>query len=822
MASFLRVLQTTLLSRPLIWGVGLIVVLAVPPFALAQQPEAQTGPSIAEINVAGTRIVDEQLIKNVSGLRVGTELTREAIQQAIHNIYGLGLFADVRVMGEEAPTGAKVIIQVAELPRLDKIVFKGNKERKEKDFKLKLKHGQPVGQHQIEEAKRKIREAYQKEGFFLVDVTAELQPTQVTGESDVVFTIKENKPVVVEKIDFEGNEQISDGDLQGAVKNKPRGFLKKVFGGGKFNRDTYADDKTAIIDYYKKHGFLDAILVSDSIVLNDAKTAVTLVYDIDEGPRYYFGTTAFSGQEIYTEKQLERTLKYKPGDVYNQEKYEESIGNIYTLYQEDGYLYTRVVDDTKTVDSTVNISYEISEGVPAHVRRIEITGNVKTKDKVIRRELAIYPGQVFKRSRLMRSLQNVMRLNYFGNVVPDYKVLPDGRVDLQLGVEEKPTGQIQVGGGYSGQDKFVGTVSLGIPNLFGNGQEANLSVDYGSRRQSYSLGFTEPWFMDTPTSVGFDLYDLDRTWDDARVSGSDDYTEKRTGFGLRLGRRLTWPDDYFRVYWRYSYERQRFTDFTDAYLNSTDISEASKLSSLDWPRSSSSTAITISRDTRDLPEFATSGTRSTYEIQFTGGLLGGDWAYTRHFLTYARYQKVWKGFTLGPILRLGFLQGGAHVNAIPESELFYAGGIRSDGMIRGYDDGDVRARQNDSTVTGHILGTVSSDLIGDLINADGAHRYRTTTIQGGRAVGILNTELTFPIVTQQIYGLFFFDAGNVWLHPTDASLNDLYTSYGFGFRLSIPGMGTLGFDFGIPLRDIPELGISKGKVKPHFQFGSSF
>lgn len=783
--------------------------------------EEAPAPTIADVSIKGTKLVDDQLIKNVSGLRVGTELSRESIQQAIHNIYGLGLFADVRVEGEETPTGARVIIEVDELPRLDQIVFKGNKELKPKDFKLTLKRGQPVGPHQLEEAKRKIRAAYQKEGFFLVDVSSELQPTQMTGESNAVFTIKENKPVVVEKLDFEGNTQIDAGDLQGAVKNKPRGFLKKVFGGGKFNRETYADDKTAIIDYYKKHGYLDAILVSDSIILNPEKTAVTLVYNLEEGPRYYFGESSFSGYETYTEAQLRHTLKYKPGDVYNQEKYEESIGNIYTLYQEDGYLYTRVVDDTKTADTVVNISYEISEGVPAHVRRIEITGNVKTKDKVIRRELAIYPGQVFKRSRLMRSLQNVMRLNYFGNVLPDYKVLPDGSVDLQVGVEEKPTGQIQVGGGYSGQDKFVGTVSLGIPNLFGNGQEANLSVDYGARRQSYSFGFTEPWFLDTPTSVGFDLYDLDRTWDDARVVGNDDYTEKRTGFGLRLGRRLTWPDDYFRVYWRYSFERQRFTDFTDAYLSSTDISAASKLSSLDWPRSSSSTAITISRDTRDLPEFATSGTRASYEIQFTGGLLGGDWAYTRHFLTYARYQKVWKGFTFGPIFRFGFLQGGSNITAIPESELFYAGGIRSDGMIRGYDDGDVRARQNDSTVTGHIP-PVSSNLIADLINADGQHRYKTTTIQGGRAVGILNAEMTFPIVTQQIYGLFFFDAGNVWLRPTDVSLNNLYTSYGLGFRLSIPGMGTLGFDFGIPLRDIPELGISKGKVKPHFQFGGNF
>ncbi|GAB4315704.1 MAG: outer membrane protein assembly factor BamA [Candidatus Zixiibacteriota bacterium] len=787
----------------------------------AAPASAQTRP-IAGVVVQGNHIADEQLIRNVSGLKAGDQLSRESIQQAIHNVYGLGLFSDVRILGEEAGDSARVIIEVTELPRLNNVHFKGNKEIKEKDFKLSLRKGQTVSPHSLAEAERKIRQIYQEKGFFLVEVESELQPTPVTGEADVLFTIEENKPVVVEKLVFEGNEQLDDGELSGAVSNKPRGIFKKIFGGGKFNREKYAEDKVAIIDHYKKKGFLDAILVSDTIVLNEERTAVTLRYVVDEGPRYYFGETTFAGQELFTEEQLRRTLTYDRGDVFNQEKYEESIGNIYTSYQEEGYLYTRVIDETKTVDSTVNITFEISEGVPAHVRRIEITGNVKTKDKVIRRELAIFPGQVFRRSRLMRSLQNVMRLNYFGNVLPDYKVLPDGRVDLEFAVEEKPTGQIQVGGGYSGQDKFVGTVSLGIPNLFGNGQEANLSIDYGKRRQSYSFGFTEPWFLDTPTSVGFDLYDLDRAWDDARVVGTNDYTEKRTGFGLRLGRRLRWPDDYFRVYWRYTFERQSYTDFTDAYLNATNISEQSKYSSYDWPLSSSSTALTISRDTRDLPEFATSGTRSAYEVEFTGGVLGGDWSFTRHFITHARYHKIGKGFTFAPMFKIGVLHGGSRFNSIPESELFYAGGIRSDGMIRGYDDGDIRARLNDSTVVGQMPGLVSGGLVSQLYQDDGTRRYFATTIEGGRAVGIMNAEITVPIASQQIYGLLFFDAGNVWLRPTDVALFDLYTSYGFGFRLAIPGMGTLGFDFGIPLRDIPDLGITKGKLKPHFQFGGNF
>jgi outer membrane protein insertion porin family len=786
------------IARRLLISLGVVVLVC----ALTGGAQGQTR-TISKVVIEGNQVVDAKLIGNVSGLKPGDAVSRESIQQAIHQIYGLGLFSDVQVYGEEDGDKLRVIIRVSENPRLDQIVFKGNKELKEKDFKLPLKRGRTISPHLLKEAERLIREKYQEKGFFLVDVQSELAPTPVSGEADAVFRIKENKPVGVEAVIFEGNAQIESGDLRGEVSNKPHGFLRSIFGGGKFNREKYAADKVAIIDYYKKKGFLDAVLVSDTIMLNEFHTDVTLKYTVNEGPRYYFGTTEFTGNEIFDAERLRKVLEYDEGDVFNQEKYEESIGNLYTVYQEEGYLYTRIIDDTKTSDSTVAISYEISEGVPAHVRRINIVGNVKTKDKVIRRELAIFPGQVFRRSGLVRSLQNVQQLNYFANVQPDYSVLPDGRVDLSIEVEEKPTGQIQVGGGYSGQDGFVGTVALGIPNLFGNGQEANISVDYGARRQSYSLGFTEPWFLDTPTSVGFDIFDLDREWDVAEVPGTRDYVEKRTGFGLRLGRRLTWPDDYFRVFWQYRFERQDFprNEISDAYI-ARDF--ASGIDKFDWPRSTSTMTLTIRRDTRDLPQFATRGSRASYSVTFAGGLLGGSWSYINHVFNYARYLPVWKGITLTPALKLGAIQGGASRTAVDPNVLYYAGGIRSDGMVRGYDEGYILAR---TTPTGTVPA----------YDAD----VRGTTFERGRGLLTLNTELYFPLVTQQIYGLLFFDAGNVWMEVSDLDPFDMYTSYGFGFRLAVPGMGTLGFDFGIPLRGIPGI-VQKGKLKPHFQFGSTF
>lgn len=777
-----------------------LILLCAPLPALAQ------GVKIADVVVEGAVTTDAKLILSVAGLNKGQMVTREDMQKAAHQIFALGLFEDVRIEGEDLAGELKAIIRVKELPRAGQIVFKGNDKIKEKDLALPIKVGQKVSPAKIKEAETAIRKAYQEKGYFLATVAAKTEPGVAQNEVNVVFEIDEKSPVKVSKVEFIGNEQLFDDELQKKMSNKPRGFLRSIFGGGHFNREKYPEDLKAVTDFYRKKGYLDAVVVDDTIILNDAKTHVEIQITVNEGPRYYFGTSSFSGMAVLTEERLRRALRYKPGDVFNQEKFEDSEQQIYNAYLEEGYLYVRMIEDTKTVDSTVNITYEISEGVPAHINRVDIVGNTKTKDKVIRRELVLYPGQVFRRSLLERSLRNVMLLNYFSNAVPEFNQLPDGRVDLTVRVEEKPTGQIQVGGGYSEQDKFVGTVDLGIPNLFGNGQSANFLVEFGKRRQSYRLGFTEPWLFDTPTSVGFDVSRLERTYDDPYIAGSEDFTQNSSGLSTRLGRRLKWPDDYFGVYWNYRLEDFEYTDFSDSALAASyDYSEGLV----------SATSMTVSRDSRDLPEFATRGSRASYRAEFAGGVLGGDWSYTKHNFTYTIFQRLWKGFVFSPSWNIGVIQAGAGGGSVPYSELFYAGGIRSDGMIRGYSDRSIVAFEDTNTVAEHEA-TISGDRVGDLVTGR-LPEYSTLDTARGQALYTLNAQIVFPVVKQQIYGLMFFDAGNVWLDATSIDPFDVWTSYGFGFRLMVPGMGLLGFDFGIPLE-----GNDKGKLKPHFQFGGSF
>lgn len=762
-------------------------------------------PIIRSITIAGNISTDQRLIVNVSGLREGSQLTTTAIPDAVRRIYGLGLFADVVISASDDPDNTDITIALDEFPRLGKLSFDGNKKVDDDELeKLSgLRAGQVISPYQTIEAQRKINSHYRSEGYYLAQVETVTATGDSAGFVGLDFQIKENDKVSVKDVSFEGNRNFEDRDLRGKMSNKPKGFLKSIFGGGSFNKEKYAEDKEKIIEFYHKKGYLDFVIHSDTIIVAKDNKSVTIQMTVEEGPRYFFGETSFEGNELFTDDRLRRVLKYKEGKVFNQEKFEESMGEVYAAYMEEGYLYARVTDQTKTVDSTVSILLELSEGVPAHVNRVNIAGNTKTKDKVIRRELAIFPGQILRRSALIRSIRNVMQLNYFANVEPDYKILPEGDVDLNFIVEEKPTNQFQVGGGYSAQDKFVGTVSLGWPNLLGNGQSLNLMLDFGKRRQSYQINFTEPWLLGTPTTVGFDIFRTSRAWDEPQISGTRDYVEERNGLGLQLGRRLSWPDDYFRTFWSYQLEDVSYTEFSDAYVDSS-INDPYALNRLDWPQITSSMSFTVVRDSRDLPEFATHGTRAVYRTEFGGGVLGGKWDYMKNTFQYSFYRPLLWKFTLAPKFKIGAIEGTADINGLPHSERFYAGGIHSDGIIRGYDDGTIYARVPQA-----------SRQVGPFDYTTAGPGFRSVR---GRALATMNVEITAPLVTQQIYGILFFDAGNVWARPTDMQpLSDMYTSVGFGLRLSIPGMGMMGFDFGWPYR-----GREKGKVKPHFQFGSQF
>ncbi|MEW6049995.1 MAG: outer membrane protein assembly factor BamA [Candidatus Zixiibacteriota bacterium] len=819
-------------------GTALIVWLAMMAFGIVVT--AQESLNVTDVEVVGNRVATSSLVMGVSSIDKGSPLTPASVQETIRRLYRLGVFESVAVEAERTAGGVKVFIVVKELPKLAGLEFSGNKEFKSKELqeKLKLGVGGYISPYLIAVKKQEIVKAYADKGYFRTEVSSSLNYSADSSEAVLTYRIDERSKVKVEQVIMTGNVRVKASDLIGKMRNRKRGFLKS----STFVEEKYEEDLRKVADEYHKKGYIDAYIVSDSTRIDSTTNRMKIYLDVYEGPLYYFGKAEFKNNEALKTDVLRKKLKFKEDDIFNAEVYEKSLYELYTAYQDIGHLHVRVNDERTTrTDSIVDIAYDIAEGLPSHINLVKIVGNSKTKDRVIRRELSVLPGQVFNRALLIRSVRDVMALNFFSNVEPVPIDLPNGDVDLEVKVDEKQTGQISAGAGYNSQDKLVGTLGMGIPNLGGNGQNLTFNIEFGKNRNSFSLSFTEPWLFGKPTLLGSDAYLANRRW-------YDEYTEGRQGGSVRLGRRLSWPDNYFRAYAAFRLERNRFYDFSDAfdtnnrfksyYYKDSDSSGAySSADSLvtthtygaypgsvlayneDW-NTASRLSLTITRDSRNLPEFATKGSEVSYTFENTGGLLGGFWHYQKHQLSLSKFVPlIGNTVALAARVQYAMLTAPDGDSRILVSDRFSPGGTAYDGIVRGYDDGiltpDSVVAQSDSILW---YNDPNPDTLTDTAQLVSYNPY--TTRVRGKYMLVTNLELQFAIAKQQFYGLLFFDAGNSWLRRTDIKpLTDLYRGVGFGFRVVVPGIGTIGFDFGYPLDKYRH---QKQSWKPHFQIGTTF
>lgn len=811
---------------------------------------AQEGPKVVDVEVVGNRITVPSLILGVSKIDKGSPINITIAQETMRRLYGLGIFSDVKIEAQEVTGGVKLFIIVKELPKLAGLTYSGNKKfsTKELNEKLKLGVGGYISPYLVHEKAEQIRKMYGDKGYFQASVTHTLTYNADSTEATLAYQVNERSKVKVEKVVLTGNKDIPANELIGKMRNRKRGFLKS----SDYAEEKYEEDLTKIVDEYHKRGYIDAYLVSDSMTIDTAVSRMTIYLDVYEGPRYYFGESIFKGNSVLKTDVLKKALKHTPGEVFNAEKYDESLMEIYTTYQEIGHLHIRVNDEKATrADSLLDISYDITEGLPSHINLVRIVGNNKTKDKVIRRELSTLPGQTFSRSLLIRSVRDAMALNYFSNVEPTPIDLPNGDVDIEYKVTEKQTGQVSAGAGYNSQDKLVGSVGLGIPNLMGNGQSLNFQVEKGNRRNSFSLSFTEPWLFGRPTLLSTDIYTTNRRW-------YEDYTESRQGASIRLGRRLRWPDNYFRIYGSYRFESNKVDDFSQLFFESNSIldkyyTDKDRDGIFDPPydsgtvqlgdryrgydpktvrsypgsileekgnwREASRFSVTVTRDSRNLPEFATDGSQFSYTFETTGGLLQGYYNYRHHQIEYAKFIPLFWGMALAAKVEWGAVTTPkGSDNYIQLSDRFTPGGTSYDGIIRGYDDGvltpdSIYADQNRYFIVDTVPAVWDTTEVTDSVRTSNLVRVR------GNYMFVTNLELQIPLAKQQLYGLIFFDAGNSWLELEDVKVNSLYRGVGFGFRIAVPGIGTIGFDFAYPLDKYRN---ESQKWKPHFQIGTTF
>jgi outer membrane protein insertion porin family len=756
-----------------------------------------------EGNRPGSGTESDAIIAN-SGLIVGEEIQvpGDRVRQALQRLWALKIFSDVRVTVEQrVEDGVYLVITVAEYPRLGAIAFDGNDELDEED--LQSAAGAVVGQVLTPDDTRRmaalVKEKYAREGMLLATVTADTASGAAAKPNEVTLTFKidEGPSVEIDSIIIVGNTAFSEDDIKGQMEETEEASWWP-FSSADYDADKYRKDKQNVLAFYRRNGYLDAEIVRDSTWYSADREKISIRIEVYEGPRYYLRNIVWEGNVVYPAPLLEARLQFARGDIFDQERFEMNLrGNaeqtdVASLYLDNGYLTFGLDPEVRrTGDDSVDVTIRIFERNQYRLGRVDIRGNTKTEDKVVRRELFTRPGDYFNRSRIIRSLRQLSQLNYFNPeaLKPDYRLNDDNEtVNLIYDVEEKSSDNVNASVGYSDAFGVTGALGFTITNFSiarpmegGAGQVFNFEWQFGegNRYRTFSLGFTEPWLYGSPTTFGVSLFDTRQIYV---------YDLRQTGVSVRLGRRLDWPDNYFRIDGNFRFQNNDVSN--NGGNNFIQVGKTQQFS----------VRGTLSRMSTDSPLFPTEGSSIQLSVELSGGPLPGNVDYHKWIFSADWYTRLFglEKIALATSGLIGYLDPLDADHNIPPIEFFYMGGTGvgyvSTTQLRGYDDRSIGPRD----------------------------RYGQPT--GGRAMVKYTVELRYSVALNPIpiYLLTFAEAGNVYLDFSRADLFDLKRGYGFGARLLINPLGMVGFDYAFGADDVyPYNGRAEG-WRFHFQFGKGF
>ncbi len=793
-------------QRRFVLAAAAIIVVFLPSHLFAQRStQPQEVYKIIGISVEGNTLAEPSAIIANTGLKIGEDLVfpGDQVAQAVRSLWKLKIFSDVQiVIDRKVGDGVYLLVKVKEFPRFEEAKIYGNDEINSDNImkKINLVRGQVVAPQDLNLIQKEIKKLYEADGYLLADVKVSSEPVDsAKNRVNIIVTIDEGQDVKVRNIYFSGNRAFEEGDLKGAMKETAEARWWKIFSSHKFDRKKYDEDRKLIVLFYKKNGYRDAEILGDSIWYSDDKHDMNIRINMYEGAQYKIRNITWEGNTVYSDTVLNERIGMRAGEVYNQEKFEQNLrGNeaqsdVASLYLDNGYLtFNLEPEETRVAEDSVDIRVKVYERNKFVIGQVSIKGNTKTYDKVIRRELMTRPGDYFSRAAIVRSIRQLSVLNYFNpeKIKPDYNVLPDGKtVDLTYEVEEKSSDNINASVGYSGAFGVTGALGFTINNFSiseplsgGAGQILNFEWQFGegSRYRTFTIGFTEPWLFDTPTTLGVSLFDTRQNYL---------YDLQQTGGSLRIGRRFRWPDDYFRGDWVLTAQRSDVRNGNGIYLEA--------------PSSQVSVTQIISRNSIDNPIFPTYGSNVSLSVEMAGGpLLPGTIDFHKWQFNSEWYVPLFNSSRVALYLnsQFGYVStfDKANFNRIPPIELFFMGGTGlgyvATTPLRGYEDQSVGPRNTSENIV------------------------------GGRAMErhTLELRLALAINPIPIYILGFVEGGNVWESWKKADFFDLKRSAGFGARIQVNPIGLLGFDYGFGFDDVyPRDGLPDG-WKFHFVFGRGF
>jgi outer membrane protein insertion porin family len=738
------------------------------------------GKNISEVAVRyrGAKTVDEARIRNLMSTKAGTQYRAERLDNDIKTLFESGLIDDVRFLAEPVGAGVRVIADVLTRPTINGVgfvgatVFSDQKLAKE----TKLKSGGSMSDSEILEARRNIEKYYQGYGYPDVIVTHRIQDTGQAGLSDLIFVIDEGSKNEVRKIRFEGNTVFTTPELKKEMKTKEKGWFSWLTKSGRFESYQLDEDLDAVLDYYRSNGYLRA---SSPGMRRDpvGDGRVDLVIPIVEGEKYTVAGVSFGRMTVFKDEELYPSMTLVGGDAYSSAKMRDDIKTIRSFYGSRGYADALVSPDIKDAGpNRVNIKYQITEGSRFKVGRVNIQGNTKTKDKVIRREVPLKPGDWFNTVELETTKARLENLQYFADVQATGNPGGSGYRDVDILVEERNTGSVGVGVGFSSIDNVVGFLTLEQSNFditnpwnfTGGGQRFGMNLRAGSERSEFSISLVEPWFLDQRLALGGELFYRQSQY------FSEVYEQTNAGGAIYVRKPLT-EKSSLKLEYRLEQVGIDVEPGASAFFKAN-------VQDGDFLRS----AVTLNYlyDNRDSTIITRTGERLDVSLTMAGAIFGGDVDTITLSALGAKYWNLKWDTILSVNGELAFVD--AINGTVPVFERMFLGGGRT---LRGFEFRDIGGARDDGPGgSGEVVG--------------------------GQSLGYMTVEYTVPII-ETVRGAAFFDAGFVNTGSWDIAPEDVYSDVGLGVRLKLPiSPVPLALDYAFPV-SVPDTAADKGG---QFQF----